>query len=195
MSWAIGSEDNITQSEVSELISNYGIWEIEDSFTSLAQQDAVEDVISPIDFGGAKTTPNGLVSYDDNNKLFTVLKSGAYLVKTRTRLARVGASNGTSEVFLQAQVSVDNGVTWVNNGNSIDVKLQDTDEVDIFFDFSAIYFSAGVKIRQTFARSSTGANFGSAVSGVPSLPLQAAGINSSPSAQVTIYRLRDFNYS
>lgn len=185
----------VSEGRVNELISDYGAWEIEDTFTSFDQQDAVEDVISPIDFGASKTSPSGLISYDDSTKTFTVLKGGAYLVKTRSRLARVGANAGVSEVFLQAQVSIDGGASWINNGNSVDVRLQDTDEVEIFFDFSAVSFPLGVMLRQTFARSSLGSNFGSAIAGVPSAALQALGLESSPSAQVTVYRLRDFNYT
>lgn len=190
--WAVSG---LTERRVSELISSYGIWELEASFTSFDLQNAVEDVISPIDFGTSKTSPNGLVSYEDTTKDFNILKSGAYLVKTRSRLARVGANAGVSEIFLQAQVSTDGGVNWVNNGNSVDVKLQDTDEVEIFFDFSAIFFPLGIRLRQTFARSSLGSNFGSVIAGVPSVPLQNLGLEPSPSAQVSVYRLRDFNYT
>ena len=187
-------QSGISESEVNSLIANYGIWEIEDSFTSFDQQDAVEDILTPIDFGGTKTSPNGLVKYDDTGKYFEVLKSGGFFTKTRARAARIGGSAGESELFLQSQFSIDNGSSWINTGNSVDVKLDNSRQVEIFFDFSPVYFPAGVLIRQVFARSSLGTDFGSLISGIPSAPLQALGLSSSPAAQVSIYRLRDFDY-
>lgn len=183
------------ESRVTELIESYGVWEIEDSFTSFDQQDAAEDVLTPLDFGNAKVSPNGLIEYDNANKYFRVLKSGCYFTKTRARAARIGGSAGESELFLQSQFSIDNGVNWVNTGNSVDVKLDDSRQVEVFFDFSPVYFPAGILVRQIFARSSLGTNFGSLIPGIPSVPLQNLGLSSSPAAQVSVYRLRDFNYT
>lgn len=184
----------LSESQVNDLIHEYGTWELEESFTSLVQQDAVEDALTNLDFGATKTSPNGIISYNNTTKVLESLKSGPLLAKTRVRLARVGGSAGTSEVFLQAQSSTDGGSNWVNTGNSADISLKDSEQVEIFFDFAAVYFSTGLLIRQVFARSSTGTDFGSAIAGIPSAPLQALGISSSPAAQVSIYRLRDFNY-
>lgn len=182
--------------EVNELISQYGVWELEDTFTSFDRQDAVEDVVTPIDFGASKTTPDGLVQYDDSVgvKEFTVLKSGPYFVKTRQRAARIGGNAGESELFVQSQFSVDNSVSWLPNGNSVDLKLDDSKQVEIFFDMSPVFAPAGLKLRQVFARSSEGTDFGSFLPGTPSAALTAAGITDSPAAQISLYKLRGYNY-
>lgn len=176
------------------MISEYGIWELEESFTSLDQQDAVTDLLSSIDFGESKTSINGLVEYDDTGKFFKVLKGGAFFFKTRARAARVGASSGESELFLQAQISTDNGASWINIGNSVDVKIDDSRQVEIFFDFSPAEFPSGLLVRQVFARSSLGTDFGSLIAGIPSASLVSQGLSSSPAAQVSVYSLRGFNY-
>ncbi len=64
----------LSEAEVKDLIHNYGIWEIEDTFTSFVQQDAVEDVLTPIDFGDTKTSPNGLVFMMIQSRLLQCLK-------------------------------------------------------------------------------------------------------------------------
>lgn len=183
----------VSESRVNELIRNYGIWVQEESFTSLAQQDAAEDVLTPIDFGESKTSPNGLISYDDTLKSFTSIKGGPFMAKTRCRARRIGGSAGESELFLQAQISTDN-VNWVNTGNPVDIALVDSKVIELFFDFSPVEFTAGLKFRQVFTRSSTGTDFGSFVSGIPSVPLQNLGIGTSPAAQFSVYRLKDYNY-
>ena len=184
----------VSESKVSELISNYGIWTIEDSFTDTNQQNAVEDVISPISFGVDKTSPNGLVRWNAALKVFVILKGGPFIFKTRVRAARVGGSTGESELFFQAQLSVDLGSNWFSTGNSVDLKLDDNKQVEIFFDSSPVEFSKDLLVRQMFARSSLGTNFGSLISGTPSTALISQGVAVSPAAQVTIYRLKDFNY-
>lgn len=184
----------VTTSKVSSMISEYGVWELEDSFTSLDQQDAISDSLSAIDFGDSKTSTNGIIEYDDVNKYFRILKGGALFIKTRARAARIGASTGESELFLQAQISTDNGSSWVSIGNSVDVKIDDARQVEIFFDFSPVEFVKGALVRQVFARSSLGTNFGSLIAGMPSPALSLQGVLPAPAAQVSAYRLKGFNY-
>lgn len=188
------SVGGVAISQVNELISNYGAWELEESFTSLDQQDAISDSLSAIDFGDSKTSTNGIIEYDDVNKYFRILKGGALFIKARARAARIGASLGESELFLQAQISTDDGLTWVSIGNSVDVKIDNARQVEIFFDFSPIELTKGTLVRQVFARSSLGTNFGSLIAGIPSPVLSLQGILPAPAAQVSVYRLKGFNY-
>lgn len=195
----------ITESRAKQLIHNFAGATLEASFTSYTQQDAPYDSVDVISFGdfiagsngvpvaisGVTISENGLIQYNPATKVFTVLKGGYFGVKTRQRAQRVGASAGVSDLFVQAQISINGGASWLPTGNSVDLKLDDDRQVEIFFDFSQVYFPAGVKLRQVYGRSSNGTNFGSLVVGTPSAGLSSAGITVAPSAQVTIYRLNN----
>lgn len=153
---------------------------------------------SPIDtpkqvkYGPAATSPSGIVAIDAAG-ILTVLKTGPLFIKSRIRAGRSGAS-GISFLFFWVEISLDGGATWNILGNSTDVHLDNSTETDVFFDFSTLYLDKGIKLRSMFARSSTGDNSGDLIPSVPSAALQAYGVPTAPSAQISIYRSRDFMY-
>ena len=201
----IMSLQHVTVSQVSNIAASTVIagspYTLESVFTSFAQQDAPFDSTSTISFGefitspsgvstpivGTATSENGFIQYDTATNEFTVLKSSGFAVKTRQRALRVGGNQGESELFVQAQVSVNGGATWLPTGNAVDIKLDDSRQVEIFFDFSNVILPAGVKLRQIFGRSANGTDFGSLVAGIPSSGLIAAGVTNAPAAQVSVY--------
>lgn len=168
-------------------------WTIEDSFTDFTfQSGSPVDVPKTVRYGNAKTSPNGIVSVD-NNGIFTFLKSAALFAKSRIRAGRAGAS-GYSSIFFWAEISVDNGATWQVFGNSIDVHLNNAQESELFFDISAVIFPAGLKFRSRFSRSSTGDDSGDLMISTPSTALSSYGVPVAPSAQISIYRSTTYPY-
>lgn len=171
-----------------------GGFTLEVSFTDVTTQSGVGlDTPHQVKYGPAVTSPNGIVSIDASGTL-TVLKGGPLFIKSRLRVGRSGSS-GTTSTFFWVEISADNGATWSIFGNPIDVRLDDSNESDLFFDFSALSLPTGVKLRSMFARSSTGSNFGDLVPSVPSATLQAYGLPTAPSAQVSVYRNADYAYT
>jgi hypothetical protein len=174
------------------LMPNSGLV-LEDNFTSLVTQIAAAlDTAKTVVFGDAKTSASGLVSQAVDG-VFTVLKGGPLAIKTRMRAGRVGAAL-TTQMFFWVETSVDNGVTWQLNGNAVDVRLENSTDSRLFFDFSTVNFPTGVKFRTRFARSSTGADFGDLIPSLPSVALQLLGVPTSPSAQITVYKYSSYNY-
>lgn len=168
-------------------------WTLEDSFTDFTTQTGSPiDTPTQVKYGVAKTSTTGLVSIDANGTL-TVLKGGTLLIKSRLRAARSGAS-GTSSLFFWVEISTDGGSTWQIFGNSIDVRLENANQQDIFFDFSSLVLPAGVKLRSMFARSSTGSDFGDLMPSSPSAALTLYGLQPAPSAQVSVYRSTTYPY-
>lgn len=166
---------------------------LEVSFTDLTTQSgAPVDTPKQVKYGPANVSPNGILEIDAAGNL-TVLKTGPLFIKSRLRVGRSGAS-GVSSLFFWVEISLDGGVVWNIFGNSIDVKLDNSTEADIFFDFSTLFLDAGVKLRSMFARSSTGDNSGDLLPSSPSAALQAYGVPTAPSAQLSIYRSRDYLY-
>lgn len=151
------------------------------------------DVMRPIKFGPAATSSTGIVSIDANG-IITALKSGPLFAKTRLRATR-GGSSGSSLIMFMTEVSVNGGATWSIIGNVGTVSLDVAADTDIFFDMSPIDVDAGLKIRQSFARSSTGTDAGDLTPYTPSPALVSAGVPNAPSAQLTVYRSDAHIYS
>lgn len=159
------------------------------SFFSSSTQTGLLDVPTTVLFGaGGNTTDNHLTIGIDG--VVTINTVGYISIKQRFRSGRVGAS-GVSELFFWAEVSFDDGVTWVETGNSVDVSLSNADATVVFFDISNVFLPAGTMLRNRFARSSTGNNSGDLISSAPSAALTALGVPDAPSAQITIYRIDD----
>lgn len=191
-------QDSLQTYKLNEIITDVNAlrrtgWTIEDSFTDFTTQSG-----SPVDtpvvvkYGAPKTSPNGIVSVDANG-IFTFHKTATLFAKSRIRAGRTGAA-GYSSIFFWAEISVDGGNTWQIFGNSIDVRLNNSEESDLFFDISAIVFPAGIKFRSMFARSSTGDDSGDLRSSTPSAALQSYGVPIAPSAQISIYRSTTYPY-
>ena len=109
-------------------------------------------------------------------------------IKQRFRAGRTGAS-GVSELFFWAEISTDDGVTWNILGASVDIPLNSSSDTVVFFDIANIQVPAGTKLRNRFARSSTGNDSGDLRVGAPSAALQALGVQDAPSAQITFYAI------
>lgn len=175
-------------------ITNPGFEYLQD-WKSEVQQNAAFDAKTVIDFEiGPATDPDGILQYDGSG-VFTVLKGGPLWIKNRFRLSRVGQA-GVSEVFLMAEISTDGGNNWfkIEQAEVIDVKLEDSNAVDIFFDLSPFTVVPGVKLRQVMSRSSDGTNDGSLIPGVPSAAQQAIGFEIAPSAYTVAYKAIEFTY-
>ena len=158
------------------------------------------DVLAPILLGVGGSDPEGLVTGAGSE--ITVNKTGPYMVKQNFQVSRE-SNPGNTEFFFQAQASVDNGVTWVALGNSVNRRITNTSTIDVFFDISPIFAQAGTKFRNVFAKSSVGGDPDDPTTGVaegvllharPSATLLTAGIGDSPSAIAVIYKLQGYNY-
>jgi len=166
---------------------------LESSFTDTTTQSGSPiDTPKQVKYGPALTSPSGIVSIDATGTL-TVLKTGPLFIKSRLRVGRTGAS-GVSSIFFWVEISPDGGAVWNIFGNSIDIRLDNSTESDVFFDFSTLFLENGIKLRSMFARSSTGDNSGDLMPSAPSAALQAYGVPTAPSAQISVYRSRDYLY-
>lgn len=157
------------------------------SFVSVATQAGVEDVATTVTFGAGGTTADGSVTVASDG-VVTINTAGYFSIKQRFRAGRTGAS-GVSQVFFWAEISTDGGSSWAVTGNSVDIPLSDSNDTIVFFDLSFLSLPAGVKVRNRFARSSTGNNSGDLRAASPSAALQALGVQDAPSAQITVYRI------
>lgn len=162
-------------------------YDTEGSFISTITQTGISDTPQTVTFGAGGLTTNGHVSVAANGEI-EVITTGYYSIKQRFRSSRSGAS-GISDVFFWAELSTDGGTVWNTIGNSVDVALNTSNESTVFFDLSSIYLTAGLKLRNRFARSSTGDDSGDLVPSTPSAALVAAGVPIAPSAQITIYKI------
>lgn len=166
---------------------------LEVSFTDATTQSGSPiDTPKQVKYGPAQTSPSGIVSMAADGTL-DILKTGPLFIKSRLRVGRSGAS-GVSSIFFWVEISLDGGAVWNILGNSIDVRLDNSTENDVFFDFSTLFLEKGIKLRSMFARSSTGDNSGDLLPSVPSAALQAYGVPTAPSAQISVYRSRDYPY-
>ena len=166
---------------------------LEVSYTdTTTQSGSPVDTPKQVKYGAPATSPSGIVSIDAAGVL-TVLQTGPLFIKSRLRVGRSGAA-GVSSIFFWVEISLDGGVVWNILGNSIDVRLDSSTENDVFFDFSTLFLDKGIKLRSMFARSSTGNNSGDLIPSTPSAALQAYGVPIAPSAQISIYRSRDYLY-
>lgn len=166
---------------------------LEASFVDVTTQSGSPiDTPKQVKYGPALTSPSGIAAIDADGTL-TMLKTGPLFIKSRLRVGRTGAS-GVSSVFFWAEISLDGGTVWNVLGNSVDIKLDNSTENDVFFDFSTLFLNQGIKLRSMFARSSTGDNSGDLSASTPSAALQAYGVPIAPSAQISIYRSRGYSY-
>ena len=169
-------------------------WTSEGSFIDMTTQSG-----SPIDtpktilFGAGGTTSGGLISMDAGG-IVTILKGGPFATKNRFRAGRTGAA-GISQLFFYAEISTNGGASWIVLGNSVAFTLDAVADSQIFFDFAEFNLPAGTKLRQRFARSSTGSDYGDLIPLTPSAALTALLVPSAPSAQLTIYKLIGFPYA
>lgn len=154
------------------------------NFFDITTQVGILDTPKTVLFGAGGSAGDHITVA--SNGEITVVNSGYYAFKQRFRAGREGAS-GTSDLFFYAEISVDNGSTWNIIGNSVDLSMNSSKELTVFFDIATIYLSAGVKLRNRFARS--GDNSGDLIAGTPSAALDALGVPVAPSAQITIYKI------
>jgi hypothetical protein len=179
--------------EIANAINKGGGYSLYESFVDTTSQTGSPiDTPKQVKYGNAKTSPTGILSMDSAGTI-TVLKGGPLLLKSRLRASRTGAA-GTSSLFFWVETSVDNGVTWNILGNSIDIRLENSSQEDVFFDFSSLTLPTGIKLRSMFARSSTGSNYGDLTPSSPSAALQAYGLPIAPSAQLSVYKLNGYVY-
>ncbi len=157
------------------------------TFISGDLQAGALDTPQTITFGAGGTTDDGGATVGADG-VITVNDSGFWSVKQRFRAGRAGAS-GTSIIFFWAEISTDGGSTWDIIGNSVSIPLESASDTSVFFDLANLQVPAGTKLRNRFARSSTGSDFGDLRVGVPSAALQAAGVPDAPSAQATFYKI------
>lgn len=178
---------------VGKLINETAGSNLYDSFVDITTQvGAPIDTPIQVKYGPAKVSPNGIISIDSSGTL-TVLKGGPFLFKSRLRASRTGAA-GTSSLFFWVEISTNGGASWVILGNTIDIRLENSSQEDVFFDFSSLTLPAGIKLRSMFARSSTGSDFGDLTPSTPSAALQAYGLTTAPSAQLSVYINNDYLY-
>ena len=157
------------------------------TFVSGDLQPGALDTPQTVTFGAGGTTDDGGATIGADG-VITVNDDGFWSVKQRFRAGRTGAS-GVSILFFWAEVSADGGATWNIIGNSVSIPLESSNDTSVFFDLANLQVPAGTKLRNRFARSSTGDNSGDLRVGVPSAALQAAGVPDAPSAQATFYKI------
>lgn len=164
------------------------------------QLGAALDVLAPVTLGAGGTDPDGLVT--GSGAIITVNKAGPYMIKQNFQVSR-NTNPGSAEIFFQAQVSTDNGVTWTMIGTSVNRRITDVKTINVFFDISPIFAAAGTKFRNVWAKSSVGgdpadptagANNGQLIYTQPSAALLSAGMGQAPSAIAVVYKLNNYNY-
>jgi len=165
----------------------------EGDFINLSTQSGSPiDTPKVVSYGVNKQSNSQILDYTGG--VFTFLKSGPIAIKSRLRAGRTGAS-GVSHLFFWVEASVNGGVTWTTLGNSINIHLNNSSETQTFFDVAFLNGVVGLKLRTMFARSSTGNDSGDLIASAPSAALIGAGVQSSPSAQITTYKHLSYNYT
>lgn len=71
----------------------------------------------------------------------------------------------------------------------MDISLDSSNDVTVFFDISSVKLPVGVMLRNRFARSGDGDNSGDLRPASPSATLSGLGVPVAPSAQITVYVL------
>lgn len=157
------------------------------------QTTTTTDTAKTVLYGPLKTSTNGLLQMAADGVL-TILKTGPYAFKSRTRIGRSGAS-GISNVVVWIETSIDGGVTWVLTGNPVCALLNTSSDLDLFFDFTPARLNKGTKLRARWARDSAGDNSGDLRPFTLSGPLAAlVTVSQVASAQVSAYRINGFEY-
>jgi hypothetical protein len=145
------------------------------------------DTPSTVTFGAGGSTAGGGATVGADG-VITVNEEAFWSIKQRFRAGRAGAS-GVSDLFFWAEISTDGGATWNILGSSVSIPLNTSSDTVVFFDIANIQVPVGTKLRNQFARSSTGDDSGDLRVGLPSAALQAIGVQSAPSAQITFYKI------
>ena len=165
------------------------------------QNGGALDVLAPVTLGVGGTDPDGIITGGAGG-VITINKSGPFMIKQSFQVTR-NSNPGNAEVFFQAQISVDGGTVWSAIGNSVNRRIANANTINVFFDFAPVFFPAGVKVRNVWAKSSVGGDPANPSSGVnngqliytkPSAALSAAGVADVPSASAVIYTLNGYNY-
>ena len=165
------------------------------------QTGSAIDTFANVTLGAGGTDAEGLVTADANG-VITINKTGPYMVKQSFQITR-NTTPGNAEIFFQAQISTDAGLTFTALGNAINRRISNDSTINVFFDFSPVFLPAGVKVRNVWAKSSvggdptdptTGVNNGLLIYTAPSATLTALGLMDVPSAIAVVYKLQGYNY-
>ena len=149
------------------------------------------DIPTVVKYGAAITSPNGCVSVSAGG-VFSILKTGPYLIKSNLRIARIGAG-AAAHIHLWVEASPDN-VMWTPVNVSIRITVDSNRNDDHLYDSSPIFLPAGTYIRTMFARDSSGANAGGLYSETPSAALTLYGVGPDPSASLEWHTVVGYRY-
>lgn len=159
------------------------------------------DTLSPVTLGVGGSDPDGIVTVQPDG-VIVINKSGPLIIKQIIQAAR-DSNPGLTELFFQAQVSSDNGVTWVGIGTTVNRRITNVSTINSFFDILPVFVTAGMRFRNVWCKSSVGGsvtlptvglNNGLLIATQPSAALQALGITPIPSAVAIIYKLKGYSY-
>ena len=185
----------LTPAEIQEMIRLYGGYRPVAAFNDITTQkptgDAT-DVVTNVLFGPGGVSGDGVISVDSSG-IITQEKSGYWFLKTRLRAKRTGSS-GTSELFFQFYRRDDDLSPWLPFGVSVDIELDNARQTEVVLDESFFNSVAGVQYYLGWARSDDGSNSGDLVAGIPNATLASLGVQDSPSAQITVFTMADYNY-
>ena len=182
-------------------IPNYQYYTEETRFVDLTtQMGGALDVAVTVTLGPGSTSPNGMITGSGGSLI--IEKTGPIMIKQNFQVSR-NSNPGNTEFFFQAQISLDDGVTWLGIGNAANRRITNTSTINLFFDIAPIFVTAGTRFRNVWAKSSAGGDPSDPTTGVaegvlihtrPSATLLAAGFQDAPSAIAVIYRLEGYNY-
>lgn len=159
------------------------------------------DVLANVTLGPAGSDPEGIITVAANGEI-TINKSGPFMVKQTFQLTKL-ANPGNLEAFFQAEGSTDGGATWTPLGSAVNRRVANSNAINVFFDISPVFLTAGIIVRNRWAQSSVGGDPSSPTSGVadgqllrsqPSAALIAAGVQTAPSALAVFYTLNNYSY-
>ena len=166
-----------------------------------SQPGPLLDALAVVTLGPGGTDPDGILTIAANGEV-TVNKSGPVMIKQNFELAKQ-SNPGAIEAFFLAQVSIDGGANWLPLGSAANRRISSNDTVNVFFDISPVFLTAGTMIRSVWSESSVGGDPASPTTGIadgsllyaePSAALQALGMMSAPSAIAVLYKLNGYNY-
>ena len=172
---------------------NAGSFEEIATYSDFTTQTATStDTVQNLKFGAGGSSAEDIVSAGANGVL-TILKAGPLALSFTAQAGRNGQT-GNSELFMMLEMSANGGVSWSHLGESMNIRIDDDDSTPSYYGIKFLTGEAGVKLRMSWARSSTGNNSGDFVTTTPSVALQTLGMSSVPSAKVTVYKSTGHNY-
>lgn len=157
------------------------------------QNPAGLSIPTQVKYGNPIVSTDGILSVDAAGT-FTILKLGDLLAKTRLYAGRSGAS-GFSTLVFWVEFRLNNTLPWSKLGNSVVVKLDNSNERAVFFDFAPVGLPVGAQLRSMMARDGSGDNSGGLLPFTPDATLTADGVLPVPSAQLTFYDYKGIIYS